>query len=82
MVDTKTKQGSTPLHEAAYYGRADAIKVLLAHKADVNARDNNKVTPLVLATLGRTLAERLQKTADVERMTAVEMLLREHGATR
>ena len=32
--------GWTPLTEASYNGRLEAVQVLLAHKADVNAKTN------------------------------------------
>jgi hypothetical protein len=41
--------GQTPLHVAALDDRLDVAKLLLANKADVNARANNGSTPLHLA---------------------------------
>jgi ankyrin repeat protein len=45
----KEADGTTPLHLAALYGRADAVRVLLAFHADVSAHDDNGDTPLHLA---------------------------------
>jgi ankyrin repeat protein len=38
--------GETPLHDAATFGRIEIVKMLLAHKADVNAVTPEKKTPL------------------------------------
>lgn len=39
----------TPLQEAAWSGKIDAVKALLAHKADVNATDTDNRTALYFA---------------------------------
>lgn len=39
-------QQQTPLFRAAYFGRPDVVQVLIAHGADVNARDNQGKAPL------------------------------------
>ena len=39
-VDGVDRDGSTALHEAAYSGRADSVRQLLAHGADPARRDN------------------------------------------
>lgn len=45
--------GEQPLHSAAYYGNADAVRVLLEAGADVDARDTRfDATPLCYATVG------------------------------
>jgi Protein of unknown function (DUF1566)/Ankyrin repeats (3 copies)/Ankyrin repeats (many copies) len=50
LVSSKDeKLGQTPLHIAAFGGRIDIAKLLLANKADVNAKANNGATPLHLA---------------------------------
>jgi ankyrin repeat protein len=38
--------GVTPLHIAAARGDTNVAKLLITHKADVNAKDNNGMTPL------------------------------------
>jgi uncharacterized protein DUF1566/ankyrin repeat protein len=43
------KYGQTPLHIAAFNDRLDVAKLLLADKADVNAKAKNGSTPLHLA---------------------------------
>lgn len=44
--------GNTPLHKAAYYGESSIVRLLLADKADVEAKDNDGGTPLFKAALG------------------------------
>ena len=41
----------TPLHLAAFKGYKDVVELLLANKAEVNAKDNNGQTPLHVAAL-------------------------------
>jgi ankyrin repeat protein len=50
LVFAKDKDGLTPLHIAAWKGRAAVVELLLSHKADVNARDADGETPLHYAT--------------------------------
>ena len=45
----KDSEGATLLHEAAFGGNKDVAKMLLATKADVNARDNYGRAPLYYA---------------------------------
>jgi hypothetical protein len=50
LVASKDEQyGQTPLHIAAFNDRVDVAKLLLANKADVNAKAKNGSTPLHLA---------------------------------
>ncbi|MGA9669286.1 MAG: ankyrin repeat domain-containing protein [Terracidiphilus sp.] len=50
LVSSKDeKYGQTPLHIAAFSDHADVAKLLIADKADVNAKANNGSTPLHLA---------------------------------
>ena len=41
--------GATPLHFAAYAADKDVVELLLANKAEVNAKDNEGKTPLHIA---------------------------------
>ncbi len=49
LVFSTDNGGDTVLHSAAIYGRKDVVELLLAAKADVNARNNDGVTPLAWA---------------------------------
>src|ERR1035437_9720990 len=46
LVFSKDAVGATPLHYAAIWGRKDVVKLLLAHGAEINAKDNLGRTPL------------------------------------
>ncbi len=46
MVFTKDGEGMTPLHRAAMRGQKDIAELLLANRADVNAKDDHGWTPL------------------------------------
>lgn len=65
-TDNAILADATPLHLCSYYGRGNAMRVLLQLKADVNAWDKNKQTPLHIAAI--------QGHVDLVR------LLRQHGA--
>jgi ankyrin repeat protein len=57
-ADARDKDGVTPLHRAAMGGHPDAVRVLLAGGADVNAVDGMfAAPPLVWAVEGRSHAE-------------------------
>ena len=56
--EAKDKDNVTPLHRAAMGGHVDAVRVLLKHGADVNARDGMfSASPLVWAVEGRRNAK-------------------------
>jgi len=48
----ETRLGQTALHGAAFWGWDDVVKCLVAHEADLNAKDSKGMTPLDSA-LGR-----------------------------
>ena len=43
------------LHAAVYGGHIEAVKLLLDHKADPDAADNQGMTPLHIAAIGNRL---------------------------
>jgi ankyrin repeat protein len=51
LVFCRDVGGQTPLHMAAAYGHKDVVEVLLATKADVNARNTIGWTPLSMAAM-------------------------------
>lgn len=48
--ETTSKDGWTLLHEAAAYGRVAATRLLLEHRANCNALDRSRRSPLFVAT--------------------------------
>jgi ankyrin repeat protein len=66
IATIKGVEGLTPLHDAAWYGHLEVVKLLVEHGASINQRDALGRTPLLLAT----------------KMAAygVVMLLTQHGA--
>jgi ankyrin repeat protein len=50
-VNAKDTLDRTPLHLAAFHGRAKIIDLLIAHGADVNARDLTATPPLHVAVI-------------------------------
>ncbi len=51
-ISSKDASGNTPLHEAVFTSHTDVAEFLLSKGADVNARENNGATPLILAAMG------------------------------
>ena len=51
MSMPRNNDGVTPLHLAALNGHKDVAELLLANKAEVNAKDNHGETPLHLAAV-------------------------------
>jgi len=49
-VNVKSKNGNTPLHEAACFGKRDAIRILIAHGASREEANNIGDTSLLCAT--------------------------------
>ncbi len=73
-ADASTRvQGETPLHTAARSENAEACRLLLAAKADVNARNAQGSTPLIVA-LGSRTTGKINQAVDL-----VELLL-QNGA--
>ena len=65
LIVSADRGGQTPLHSAAFRGQKNVVKLLLAYKANVNAKNNDGKTPLYYA-----VKEGNQHVAE---------LLRQHG---
>ena len=48
-ITTRDIFNRTPLHSAACYGRVESVKVLIAHGADIHAKERSGKTPLSYA---------------------------------
>ena len=53
VIDIRNIYKQTPLHFAAAFGRLDAIKTLIEHGADFQAKEANGFTPLQIAEKGK-----------------------------
>ena len=51
-VDVRSTNGRTPLQRAAWYGDAEAVRVLLDYKADANIRTSQNWTPIHSVPIG------------------------------
>lgn len=69
--------GTTPLHLASLYGRADAVKALLGAGVDVNVKSGGIVYPEFATPLEETLQ---QNRLPYERLLEICTILLEHGA--
>ncbi|PKK41442.1 hypothetical protein CI102_13947, partial [Trichoderma harzianum] len=69
-IETKDKDGDTPLGIAAYYGQTAAIQLLLDYNADINAKSNDNVgrTPLSYAVEkgGKSIVKALLDSGKVD----------------
>jgi ankyrin repeat protein len=45
-INAQSKNGLTPLHNAAVYGHDEIVRLLIEHNADVNAKTKTGNTPL------------------------------------
>ncbi|XP_021349898.1 uncharacterized protein LOC110448143 [Mizuhopecten yessoensis] len=78
IVNMRTKEGRTPLHEAVLHGPLDRVTFLLKHNALVDAEDEDLTTPLHYAfsvwdkseELIQIIERLLEAGADVNRQTA------------
>ena len=72
----RNKNGQIPLHIASHHGRPGIVELLLELDADVDAQDNESMTPLLLVS-----QYRLPPLRDDSRITKVARLLLVHGAS-
>ncbi|MDR6724211.1 ankyrin repeat protein [Paenibacillus amylolyticus] len=73
LANTENSDGLTPLGSAAHYGQAEAVRILLAQGADVNAVSHSKISFIPSNTA-------LHAALAGERSVEVVRLLLEHGA--
>ncbi|GLE00210.1 hypothetical protein PINS_up008937 [Pythium insidiosum] len=74
-IDVHNYDGDTPLVWACTEGRADAVRVLLQHKADVNALSHRAMSTLICAVMLRDEDEKNQAARDEERAEILRLLL-------
>ena len=55
MIDARSNRGATALHLATAVGDVDAMRLLLARGADIEARNDGDHRPLHLIARGDTL---------------------------
>lgn len=65
-VDKRDRQHNTPLWIAAKCGNSDAVQLLLAHGADVNAKGASNATPLIVSKNARVTQLLLEKGATID----------------
>ena len=53
LIDAKGRDGYTALHYSCRYGHIDMVRLLIKHKANVNARTDSGDTPLTLAVINK-----------------------------
>ena len=64
-INEKSSIGSTPLHIAAGCGRLPVIKVLVENGAQINATNNDDMTPLHYAIIGGSNKEKPEATTEI-----------------
>lgn len=72
LVSSKDDSGFTPLHTAVFAAHAEVAEFLLSKGADVNAREKNGATPLIIGAMGGRV--------EVDGQAGVEALLLTHKA--
>jgi len=82
-VHVRNKNGQTPLHLALHHGRFDIVALLLKFGADVDAQDDDTISPLLLVSEPRhSMIPRPRYSRDEDPQFAkIAQLLLEHGAS-
>jgi len=87
-VRIRNKNGQIPLHTASHHGLSGIVALLLKFGADVDAQDNDTMTPLLLVPQQQTPFLFLSQSVsshripgDVPQVTKITQLLLEHGAS-
>ena len=87
-VNAKSRDGSTPLHSAAFLGRAEIAELLIQSGADVNPKNHRDETPLDVSVVDwettTFIAGLLAIKVDVEKVKAgrakIIEIFRLHGS--
>ncbi|KAI5925056.1 hypothetical protein F4810DRAFT_708862 [Camillea tinctor] len=64
-VNMKDEDGRTALHEAAFRGYHGIMRDLLANRADINATDNQNLTPLHVVVVEHGSPSKIEKTLEI-----------------
>ena len=72
-IEASEYDGDTPLHIAAGFSRADTVRTLIAHGANIHAKNRSGLTPL-----GKSLAQ--CRNADISWAAEVAAILLDAGA--
>src|SRR5260221_3840140 len=78
-VHMRNKNGQMPLHAASQHGPSGIVALLLKFGADVDAQDNDAMTPLLLVSQPSS-PQALPDTFQIQ-ITKTAQLLLEHGAS-
>jgi len=77
QLEAKTHQGETALHLAANFGRTEPLRLLLAQKANLEARDEEGRTPLFPAVEGH-----MDSFTGADYLGVIQMLIRKGADAR
>jgi len=75
-IHVRNENGQMPLHMASHHGLSGIVALLLKFGADVDAQDNDTMTPLLLVSQARRCS-----SGDDSQITKTALLLLEHGAS-
>jgi len=74
-IDSESRFGTTPLHEAARRGFASMVELLISSGASVNAKDNDDMTSLHAASSGCHVFKNKDGETHHEHLKVVRLLV-------